>query len=215
MSAEFLSAVNEYPIVFVEANGVVSPVVILGFQNNQNLYLTAQNVWKAKYIPAFIRRYPFVFSTSEDGALFTLCVDETFPGFNQEDKGARLFDDEGKPSQYVQDVLSFLQGFQTEHLRTQTFAQTLQELGVLEPMQANITFETGRVFSLSGFLCVNRDRLKNLAGDKLAQLAKSDELELIYAHLHSLKNFEALNEQLTINNAEQLAADDGVKPTLN
>jgi len=67
-------------------------------------------------------------------------------------------------------------------------------------MQAQISLDTGSVFSLSGFFCVNRDKLKNLAAETLAELAKSDELELIYVHLLSLKNFETLNERLSTNN---------------
>lgn len=199
MTVEFIAAANEYPVVFVEGDNGFSPVVVLGIKTNQNLYLTDQGVWKAKYIPAFVRRYPFVFSSNADGSQFTLCIDDTFPGFNQEDKGVRLFDDQGKPTQYVQNVLTFLQGYQNEFLRTQKFSQKLQELGILEPMQAQISLNTGSVFSLSGFFCVNRDKLKNLAAEKLAELAKSDELELIYAHLLSLKNFEMLNERLSTN----------------
>jgi hypothetical protein len=198
MTVEFIAASIEYPVVFIEADGVFSPVVVLGIKTNQNLYLTGQAAWNAKYIPAFVRRYPFVFSSNDDGSQFTLCIDESFPGFNQADKGARLFDDNGKPTQYVQNVLSFLQGYQNEHLRTQKFSQHLHELGLLEPMQAQITLDTGSLFSLSGFFCVNRDRLKNLPAEKLVELAKSDELELIYAHLHSLKNFEMLNERLRL-----------------
>jgi hypothetical protein len=198
MTAEFIAAALEYPVVFVEADSLYSPVVVLGIKANQNLYLTDQAIWNAKYIPAFVRRYPFVFSSNADSSQFTLCIDETFPGINEADRGARLFDDQGKPTQYVQNVLTFLQGYQAEFLLTQKFSQKLHELGIFEPMQAQISLDTGGLFSLSGFFCVNRDKLKSLAAEKLTELAKSDELELIYAHLHSLKNFDRLNERLTL-----------------
>jgi hypothetical protein len=61
--------------------------------------------WQAKYIPAFVRRYPFVFSSRGVGKTFTLCIDEAFPGFNQSGRGERLFGDDGKPTPYVQNVL--------------------------------------------------------------------------------------------------------------
>jgi hypothetical protein len=38
------------------------PVVLLGMRDKENLYVNESNQWEAKYIPAFIRRYPFVFS---------------------------------------------------------------------------------------------------------------------------------------------------------
>ena len=45
---------------------------------------------------------------------------------------------------------------------------------------------------LTGFKIVNRDKLKALSGDLLAQMIKSDELELIYLHLFSLRNLSRL-----------------------
>lgn len=48
-------------------------------------------------------------------------------------------------------------------------------------------------------MAVNRDRLKKLAGDALAQLAAPDELELIYLHLQSMRNFNQMRERLAAN----------------
>jgi len=66
-------------------------------RGNENAYLDADEGWRANYVPAFIRRYPFVFSKSEDGQTFTLCIDEAFAGFNREGRGQALFKD-GKPT---------------------------------------------------------------------------------------------------------------------
>jgi hypothetical protein len=63
------------------------------------------------------------------------------------------------------------------------------ELGLLEPMQAQIALQSGERMSLGGFMAVNRNKLKAIAGDKLAQLAQTDELELLYLHLQSMRNF--------------------------
>jgi hypothetical protein len=196
MAVEFPAAAPEYPIVFAGAGEGVMPAVILGVRGQENLFLTAESTWKAKYIPAFVRRYPFVFSTSEDNKTFTLCIDEAFGGFNQDARGQRLFDDQGKPTEYVQNVLKFLQEYQVQFQRTQTFCRKLKELGLLDPMQAQVTLGSDKRTSLTGFQAVNRDRLKALAGDKLAELAKTDELELIYLHLQSLRNFSGFGERL-------------------
>jgi hypothetical protein len=48
----------------------------------------------------------------------------------------------------------------------------------------------------SGFMAVNRERLKKLAQDALAQLAATDEVELIYLHLQSMRNFNLMRERL-------------------
>ena len=74
MAVEFPQAAAEYAIVFAGSDDEVLPAVILGVRANQNLFLSDASAWGAKYIPAFVRRYPFVFSRSGDQ--FLLCVDE-------------------------------------------------------------------------------------------------------------------------------------------
>lgn len=194
MAVEFPQAASEYAIVFAGADGEVLPAVILGVRGNENLFLSDQHAWGAKYIPAFVRRYPFVFSRSGDQ--FLLCVDEEFEGFNREGRGRALFDEDGKPSEYVDRVLNFLKEYQAQFLRTQAFCKRVQELDLLEPMQAQVTVEHGGRLSLSGFMAVNRAKLKALPAETLADLAKIDELELLYLHMQSMRNFDALRDRL-------------------
>jgi len=203
MTAEFAPAAAEYPIVFAGTKEGAMPVVILGMRGNENLFLTEKNGWTAKYVPAFVRRYPFVFSSSPDGKTFTLCIDEAFAGCNQEGRGQRLFDKDGKPTPHVQNVLQFLQGYQIESQRTQAFCKKLNTLNLLEPMQAQVALESGQKVSLAGFMGVNRDKLKALPGEALADMAKTNELEWVYLHLNSLKNFEGMRERLTATPARE------------
>jgi SapC protein len=197
MAVEFPQAASEYAIVFAGAEGgEVMPAVILGVRGNENLYLSTDSAWGAKYIPAFVRRYPFVFSKSGDR--FVLCIDEQFKGFNREGRGQRLFDDSGKPTPFVDNVLKFLEEYQRQFLRTQAFCSKIKELNLLEPMQAQVTTGAGNRLSLGGFMAVNRAKLKSLPGEKLAELAKTDELELLYLHVQSMRNFENLRQRLEV-----------------
>ena len=88
MAVEFPVAAPEYAIVFAGNDTAIMPAVILGLRDNENLYLNGKGGWGARYIPAFIRRYPFVFSSPDEGKNFTLCIDERFPGFNREGRGS-------------------------------------------------------------------------------------------------------------------------------
>lgn len=198
MAVEFPHAAQEYAIIFAGAKDEVMPAVILGVRGNENLYLGTQGKWSAKYIPAFVRRYPFVFSSADDGKTFMLCVDEAYAGFNRDKRGQRLFGDDGKPTPYVDNVLKFLQEYQAQFNRTRAFARRVKELGLLEPMQAQIAMESGERLSLGGFWAVNRGKLKALPGDKLAELAKTDELELLYLHVQSMRNFGLLKDRLVV-----------------
>ena len=165
-------------------------------RNDQNLYLSSDAQWQAKYIPAFIRRYPIVFSTSADGKTLTLCIDESYPGLNRESRGQRLFGDDGQPAPYVDAVLKFLQEYQAQFERTRLFSRRIKELGLLEPMQAQVVTPKGEKFTLSGFLAVSRAKLRALDGESLAMLAKTDELELLYLHLYSMRNFDDVKDRL-------------------
>jgi hypothetical protein len=196
MGAEFASAVLEYAIVFGGTGDFVMPVAVLGVRPDQNLYVTSQGDWAGKYIPAFVRRYPFVFASGGNGGNLTLCIDEAFPGFNRDGRGQRLFGDDGKPTAYVANVLKFLQQYQSEFQRTEALCRRSKELNLLEPMQAHINVSSGGRMALGGFSVVDRARVKTLPADVLAQLVKSDELELIYTHLLSLQNFAKLRDRV-------------------
>ncbi len=198
LAVEFPSAASEYVIVFAGEGDALMPAVVLGMRGKENAYLDPANGWRAKYVPAFIRRYPFVFSKSEDGKTFTLCIDEAFAGFNREGRGQALFGAEGKPTPYVENVLKFLQDYQTQFQRTQAFCEKLKKLDLLEPMQAKVSLETGEHLSLSGFMAIDRKKLKALSGQALADLAGTDELELMYLHLQSMRNFNSARDRLVV-----------------
>ena len=41
-------------------------------------------------------------------------------------------------------------------------------------------------------MAVNRNKLKALPDEKIAELVNSNEMELIYLHLYSMRNFSAM-----------------------
>jgi hypothetical protein len=192
MAVEFPHAASEYAIVFSGTADACIPAVILGMRGDENLYLGEQGSWQAKYVPAFLRRYPFVFSSSQDGKTFTLCIDEAFAGFNQQGRGQPLFDADKKPSGYVANVLKFLEQYQIEFRRTQAFCNKLLELKLLEPMRAQASLGSGEKLALVGFMAASRERVKALPAETLAELAKTDQLELLFLHLQSMRNFSAM-----------------------
>jgi hypothetical protein len=195
-TVEFAEAASEYAIVFAGQPGSLMPAAVLGVRPAQNLFLTAAGTWAARYVPAFVRRYPFVFSSPDRGRNFTLCVDETYAGFNRSGRGERLFAADGQPSAYTQGVLAFLKQYQIEFQRTQAFCRRLEALDLLEPMQARITVDDDEPMALGGFRAVDRKKLKALAPAELAELAAGDGLEWIYMHLQSMRNFGHMPDRL-------------------
>ena len=49
---------------------------------------------------------------------------------------------------------------------------------------------------LTGFSAIDRARLKTLSAEALAGLVKSDEIELMYAHLSSMRNFQGMRDRV-------------------
>jgi hypothetical protein len=94
--------------------------------------------------------------------------------------------------------LKFLQEYQAQFARTQAFCKKILELDLLEPMQAQVDTKSGEKLSLSGFMAVNRAKLKAINPEKLAELAKTDELELLYLHLQSMRNFLSLPGKMSV-----------------
>jgi hypothetical protein len=57
---EFAAAQKHFPIVFGSGEGAV-PLALVGLQEGQNLFVGEDGTWAPNvYIPAYIRRYPFL-----------------------------------------------------------------------------------------------------------------------------------------------------------
>ena len=187
-AVEFPQAAKDFAIVFAKTAETYVPVAVMGVRNEQNLYVNSEGQWTASYVPAFVRRYPFIFSTVDEGKTLTLCLDEAFEGCSQEGKGERLFDEAGEKSPYLEKVMSFLQEYQTHSTRTELFCKKLDELALLEPMNAQFKTPGGQNGTLNGFFVVNRDKLKALSAEQVVDLVKTDEMEIIYLHINSMAN---------------------------
>jgi len=192
---EFGPAAGTHPIVFAGTGEDVVPAIIVGTREDENLAVDADGNWQGTYIPAFARRYPFIFSLDKDKNQFTLLVDEEFEGANRDGRGERLFDSEGEQTGYLKSVLKFLQDYQAGFARTQAFCKRLKELDLLVPMQAEFSLGAGQKRTLGGFQVVDREKLKALSGEVLADLCRKDELECIYLPLSSMRHFRQMLER--------------------
>lgn len=195
MTAEFPNACTDFPIVFAGNDEVVMPVLLLGMHGGENVFLGKDGSWKGRYLPAFIRRYPFIFSQSEDKEKYVLCIDESFSGFNQSGEGHALIGEDGKPSPFIDGILKFLGNYQQEAHRTQAFCRKLKELNLLERKKVEATLPGGEKVALEGIYLVDRSRLTSLSSEAIVDLVRSGAYELICQHLVSQRNFNLLIER--------------------
>lgn len=190
---EFTEACRFFPILFAASNnGPTIPVALLGLQSGENLFVGPSGEWQAGYIPAYIRRYPFI-HTAGSGTDQIVCVDEAYDGLNREG-GEPLFEN-GAPTPHLQKALEFLNDFLLQMKATEAFCLQLQELGLLKPMNATVKLIDSRQFNLTDFLVVDEQKLREIDKDSLDGLFRSGGLALVYAHLISLRNIAGLTDR--------------------
>jgi hypothetical protein len=192
---EFIEAAKDYPIVFAKiSDELMIPVALLSLRNNENLYVNGEGKWDARYIPAYVRRYPFVLAES-GGQQFTVCIDEAFAGLNEDD-GQSLFNDQGENTPFLQNALDFLNNYQSQIKMTEGFVKQLKELDLLTEISAKAELVGGEKFLLGGMMIVDEQKLQKLGQEKAYELFQSGRLGWIYMHLISLSNLSRLVDKM-------------------
>lgn len=192
---EFIEAAKEYPIVFSKvSDDKFVPVTLLGLRNDENLFVDDSGKWDANYLPAFVRRYPFILAETGASEL-TVCVDEASTAFNAKD-GKALFNEEGDNSEFLQTVLDFMNNYQVEYARTIAFVNHLNSLGLLTEMSAKAELTDGTSLVMNGLMIVDEQKLLALDDAQASSLFKSGELAWVYAHLISLSNISRLLDRV-------------------
>jgi len=197
LATEIPFTAPEYPVIFSKTanEGEYLPLAVLGLREGQNLMLDDNGLIEARYVPAFIRRYPFVLAGDQGADTLTVCLDEDSEAIDKNGvSGERLFDEKGEQTQHLKEVIEFLKDYQYRAEMTKSFCKKLHELDLLEPMQANITFKEHAEsnLNLTGFHVVSREKLKKLSAETVSELFEKDGLELIYAHMQSLSHINVL-----------------------
>ena len=187
---EFIEAAKEYPIAFIKnTQGEYLPTIILGLQNSQNLFVSPDGKWNAYYIPAYIRRYPFVPSTTNEAGKLNICIDEAYQGINGEN-GVPIFNADGTPAPLLEKAVQLIQDYHLQMQNTNSFTSRLAASGVLQEMKAEFgTRDGSRKFRLSGIFVVNEKKLLGLEDAQVLDFFRKGEFAWIYSHLTSLSNF--------------------------
>ena len=139
------------------------------------------------YIPAYIRRYPFLLARLRpDSDELSLCVDPTANAIGEFDDGEPLFNGD-QPSEATKAILGFCEQFEAAGQRTAAFMEDLLKSDLLMDGEVAIQPEgCEQPFVYRGFRMVDEEKLRELRGDELRKMNQSGMLPLIYAHLFSL-----------------------------
>ena len=207
VAAEFAAAARDMPIVFARTDEGTFPWAMMGLDAAHNMFVTEDGAWSGGYIPAFLRRYPFVFASAPDSDQLALCIDEQHEGLNRDGIGERLFDAEGNRTQFLAGMLDFATEYQRQFLRTKQFIERLESLDLLEPIAATYTDRENRLRRVAGVSRIKRETLKAIPQETLIEMFATDELELCFLHLQSLAHVARLSPNDRAN--EGVASEDG------
>ncbi|MEO5774293.1 MAG: SapC family protein [Sphingomicrobium sp.] len=185
---EFPLLQRYFPIVFSVGENPV-PLALMGLNEGVNVFLDADGVLidKNVYVPAYLRRYPFLLARLRpDTDELSLCVDPTSGAVGDFPDGEPLFDGD-QPSATTKAILEFCEQFETAGQRTTAFMEDLRASGLLMEGEVAIQPEgQEQPFIYRGFQMVDEEKLRDLRGDELRKMNQSGMLGLIFAHLFSL-----------------------------
>ncbi len=189
---EFARAASIFPIVFLEdkEKDEFRPVALMGLNAGENLFVDADGKWQASYVPAIIRRYPFALTPSGADGQFTVCIDEA-SSLVSDTEGAAMFDDQGEPTQVIENVKRYLAELQQMDALTRDFCKFLAEHNMFTPLNMRVR-DNDKVKNVSGCYVVNEERLNGLSDERFLEIKNKSYLAPLYAHLISLAQTERL-----------------------
>ncbi len=206
---EFGPASLSYPVIF--AGPERAPLAIMSIRPNENLFVTEGRFDPEAYIPAFIRRYPFVVASNPGEDRVIVCIDVDAHFITKGGGDVKLFEN-GQPTDYTKNAIQFCENFEMERQKTESFVQVLKDLDLLverkHMVQPNNDDGTpGEPIELSDYFAVSEDKLKELPAEKLVELRDTGALQQIYAHLNSLLNWDRLVTRTLVRAPQEITAN--------
>lgn len=193
---EFSSIHKEYPIFLQkhDETGAFQAVAFFGFEENENLFL--EDDWQANYIPALIRREPFLIGFQrEPGAeepMMVVHVNMDSPRISVDGTGEAVFLEGGGNSEYLEDIKDTLMQIHKGVEANKAMMSTFLDLELIERITLDIKFRGDVNFKTDIFYTISKSRLLNLSEPIVASMHKSGLLQLAYMMIDSLSNLKTL-----------------------
>ena len=195
---EFPRLLAHFPIFFSKSpdSGQFEPAALLGFERGENLFLK-DGAWDTAYIPLQLQRQPFSLiprsapAAGDNQPTLDLAIDLDSPHV-QAQEGERLFQDDGKPTQFLQNISSIMSALVSGSREAYAFTGKLAELNLIEPVQIDIEFVDRSQTKLQGLYWIAAPALKALPASTLAELRDREYLEWMYFQMASIAHVSNL-----------------------
>lgn len=199
---EMPSAVLAMPVAFIQQEDEFILVAVQGLQPGQNLYIAEDGRWRAGYIPAAYRAYPFAVAKTENSEQ-VLCFDQESNLLSKTD-GEPFYGSDGALSDSVKKIADFLGQVVQNKILTTNVCSLLQKYNLIQPWQITLKQESGEK-KLNGLFRIDEQALRKLTAESLKELSDAGALSIAYLQLVSMNHFPRLVEMAR---AQALAAQE-------
>jgi hypothetical protein len=202
---EFGVAAASYPVIF--AGPQKTPLAVMGARQGDNVFVGGNGeVDPEVYLPAFVRRYPFVFATDDQADRLLVCVDRAAPMVGEYPEVP--FFENGQPSKYTEEAIEFCKEFERHRRGTEDFVQQLIALDLFEEKSVTIAQNgpdgSTQEVKIADYFAVSEEKLNALPHDAFIRLRDQGILGPLYAHMVSLLTWPKI-VQRTMIRAEAMA----------
>lgn len=193
---EFRSVQAFYPILFHrDERGGLYPVALFGFESGENLFLD-ETGWHARYVPAMIRRQPFLIGFAADAApggeqRRMLSLDPGSPRVSRE-RGEPLFEALGGRTKFLEEMANLLETLYHGAEHNKRFVAALQEHGLIESVNFDISLADGSRNQLLGFYAIDEEKVQGLSDAALGKMSREGFLMPLFMMLASTVNVRTL-----------------------
>ncbi|GGA02124.1 MAG: multidrug transporter [Sphingomonadales bacterium CG12_big_fil_rev_8_21_14_0_65_65_10] len=184
---EFPLAQRYLPIVFSSGDNPI-PLGLMGLNEGVNVYVDSDGrVTGPTYVPAYVRRYPFMLTKlTPDATDLSLCFDPTSGLIGEFEEGHALFDGD-KPAEAVERTLNFCEQFDQAAQRTKMAMDEFKKHDLIMDGEVSIEHnQSEQPFVYRGFGMINEEKLRELDAETVKQFNQNGLLALMHAHLFSL-----------------------------
>ncbi|TNC04651.1 SapC family protein [Methylobacterium terricola] len=196
LAEEIGAACRHLPVVFLPESLGPVPVFLVGAAPGHCALIDDQGTWTGRYLPAYLRRYPFILGESE-GTEPLACIDAESDLLHRhgaaepaEANAASLplFTEDGQETPLLRERIRLVADYAEAARRTAAFGRLLQDLKLLRALTIQVQHPlSGESHTLHGALGVDEAALAALPEEAFARLRREGWLAMIYAHLVSLQ----------------------------
>ena len=205
---ELQNAAASVPLVFANDNGIIRFVGVLGLQPGENLFVDPAGNWKLDFIPAKFQVYPFRLAQFDDGKGALVFLEENNILVKEGDRD-NLFSENGEESDTLRNYINLLANVAKSDVIVSDACKLINEFGLLEPFSIPPRPEKNTEKpNLGAILKLSVPNFEKLSDCQFLKLRSTRALDIVFAHLFSLRRFSTLYKMISLVAQNEVALKD-------